>query len=112
MQNGAAINGRDGGTVRPAPVPGYRFYWQTWFILLVLTALEVMAVMARLRPRLLLAVLLALTAAKMGYIAFNFMHLRFERLGLILIFVLPFVFGVMMYLGTAPDFGLFVGPTP
>lgn len=111
MEGTADIRRRDGGPARgEKPGANYRLYFRTWFILLVLTAVEVGVVLLGLAPRLLMSILLTITVIKMAYIAFDFMHLRFERFGLVVIFVTPFLFGLILYFGTAPDFGLFVGP--
>lgn len=110
MEETQDVRRRDGGPVRGREEgAGYRLYLRTWFILLVLTAMEIGVVLMRLAPRSLTAILLAFTVLKIFFIAFDFMHLRFERAGLVVIFVLPFLAGLLLYFGVAPDFGLFLG---
>lgn len=87
---------------------GFRRYWRTWLLLLGLTVLEVVVASAGWAPRTVLILLVLLTWLKMFYIAFDFMHLRWESKGLKLIFIIPFVFGLIIYFGSAPDFGLWV----
>lgn len=89
---------------------GYRRYVRAWLVLLVLTAIGVIAAQAPLSQRGLLLVLVLIATLKIAVIAFEFMHLRYEHAGLVLIFISPFLFGLLMYFGTAPDFGLFIGP--
>lgn len=75
-------------------VTSYRTYWQIWAVLLVLTLLMIVVESWNL-PR--AATVLVLTAAmliKATLIAGWFMHLRYERLALVLIVV-------VMILGTA-----------
>ena len=58
---------------------GYGLYWRTWLILLSLTAGMLAIEFVTWHPWILLAVLLSAMLVKAGFIAANFMHLRFER---------------------------------
>ena len=58
---------------------GYRMYWFTWLWLLALTAVMLAIEFAHFPEWMLLAVLLSAMLVKAGFIAGNFMHLRFER---------------------------------
>jgi cytochrome c oxidase subunit IV len=62
---------------------GYRIYWLTWLALLAVTALMLGIEFAGLPRWILVAVLLIAMTVKAGYIAGNFMHLRFERPALV-----------------------------
>jgi cytochrome c oxidase subunit IV len=70
------------GTLREA---GYKTYWLTWFALLLLTAGMVLANAASLPRAVLLGILVCVMLAKASLIGANFMHLRFERMALVLI---------------------------
>ena len=67
---------------------GYRLYWSTWFFLLLLTLGMLLASFLSWPPWILLTLLLGAMLAKAGFIAGNFMHLRFERPALVLMVVL------------------------
>jgi cytochrome c oxidase subunit IV len=58
---------------------GYRLYWHTWLYLLALTAAMLGIEFLAWPQWVLLAVLLSAMLVKAGFIAANFMHLRFER---------------------------------
>jgi cytochrome c oxidase subunit IV len=58
---------------------GYRIYWVTWLTLLALTAVMLGIEFASWPRWLLVAVLLIAMMLKAGFIAANFMHLKFER---------------------------------
>lgn len=63
---------------------GFRIYWFTWAVLLFLTLLMLVVSSVPI-PRLLLAVFLVLAMfGKASLIGAHFMHLRFEKLSLIL----------------------------
>ena len=62
---------------------GYKLYWQTWVILLVLTIVMLGIEFLSWPEWILIAVLLAAMVIKAAFIAGNFMHLRFERPALI-----------------------------
>ena len=62
---------------------GYRLYWHTWLCLLALTAAMLAIEFVNGPAWILLAVLVSAMLVKAGFIAANFMHLRFERPALI-----------------------------
>ncbi len=63
---------------------GYRIYWSTWVLLLVLTLVMLVTGFVSL-PRVFLAVVLILAMlVKASLIGGHFMHLRFEKLSLVL----------------------------
>lgn len=91
---------------------GYRLYWKTWVILLMIT-LAMLAVEYFSAPRiLLLAVLLGGMVVKAGTITGNFMHLRFERRGLILIVVLSVVLTGLFLFGYLAADAMHIGEHP
>ncbi len=63
----------------------YRTYWATWFVLLLLTLGMVLLNVAPLPRAVLLGLLVCAMLAKASLIGANFMHLRFERMALVLI---------------------------
>ena len=67
---------------------GYRLYWSTWGILLTLTLGMLLASSLPWPAWILLVLLLGAMLVKAGFIAGNFMHLRFEKLALILMVAL------------------------
>ena len=75
-------------TTKPAPAEGYRLYWLTWAILLSLTLGMLLTGYVAWPSWALLGLLLAAMLVKAGLIAANFMHLRYERLGLVLMIAL------------------------
>jgi cytochrome c oxidase subunit IV len=66
---------------------GYKTYWATWFVLLLLTLGMVLLNAAPLPRAVLLGLLVCVMLAKASLIGANFMHLRFEKVGLALIVV-------------------------
>jgi len=82
----------------------YKTYWSTWAVLLVLTILMLVAGSTRLSARAIAFLLLLGMAAKIGLIGANFMHLRYERLNLILTVALGIILTALaLFLGIAPD---------
>ena len=82
----------------------YKTYWYTWGVLLVLTLGMILAGGAVTSKVWLVALLLAGMLAKATLILANFMHLRFERVGLILTVVIGIVFTALaLFFGIAPD---------
>ena len=82
----------------------YKTYWYTWGVLLVLTLGMLLAGGAAISKVWIVALLLAGMLAKATLILANFMHLRFERVGLILTVVIGIVFTALaLFFGIAPD---------
>ena len=82
----------------------YKTYWYTWGVLLVLTLGMILAGESAISKVWLVALLLAGMLAKATLILANFMHLRFERVGLILTVVIGIVFTALaLFFGIAPD---------
>lgn len=82
---------------------GFRAYYVTWGWLLVMTLLA-LGVGYTEMPQILKSLLLvAITLAKVVLIAAIFMHLRSEKLNLILITFTPLVLGLILFFLTSPD---------
>jgi len=82
----------------------YRVYWIAWGVLLVLTILMVGLDRAPLSRGAFLLLILSAMAVKASIIAAYFMHLRFERLSLVLgiVIALP-VNAAILYFLIVPD---------
>jgi cytochrome c oxidase subunit IV len=81
----------------------YKTYFMTWIWLLVLTALALGLGYAPLDERLKALLLVCTTLAKILVIAAVFMHLRYERLNLILITLAPLILAVILFSFTFPE---------
>jgi cytochrome c oxidase subunit IV len=81
-----------------------RIYWITWGILLAFTLVMLWADSASI-PRLVFVVfMVAAMLTKASIIGANFMHLRFERVGLVLTAIVGLlVTGTVLYILIAPD---------
>ncbi len=81
-----------------------RIYWRIWLLLLLLTLVMGVVDQSPLSRTLLISVLVAAMLLKALLIAGYFMHLRFEKIALILMVVLGlFVTGVILFALIAPD---------
>jgi cytochrome c oxidase subunit IV len=82
----------------------YKTYWATWGVLLLITLGMIAAGGGALTGRLLLATLLLAMGVKAALIGGTFMHLRSERLSLILIVAIGLLLvGVILFAGIAAD---------
>jgi len=78
-------------------------YIRIFYILLVLTIVEVAIVYLGL-PKILLAALLVIFAVwKAALVAMHFMHLKFEKRTLALVAITPFILCVFLILMLMPD---------
>ena len=75
----------------------------TWVWLLVLTALALGLGYAPINERLKAFLLVCTTLAKILVIAAVFMHLRYERLNLIMITFAPLILAVILFSFTFPE---------
>ncbi len=83
---------------------GSSHYWRIWFVLLVLTLVMVFIDQSPLTRSVLVLVLVAAMLAKASLIAGYFMHLRFEKLNLILIVLVGLLItGFILFALIAPD---------
>ena len=81
----------------------YRTYFLTWIWLLVLTALALGLGYAPINETLKALLLVCTTLAKILVIAAVFMHLRYERLNLILLTFVPLILAIIMFAFTFPE---------
>ncbi len=83
---------------------GYSLYVKTWVALLIVTIIMIGIEMFHLPRALLLITLIAFMLIKAGFIAGNFMHLRFENKLLIYSVIIGIlVTGAFMFLLIAAD---------
>jgi cytochrome c oxidase subunit 4 len=81
----------------------YKTYLLTWFWLLVLTALALGVGYTNINEKLKAFLLVCTTLAKILVIAAVFMHLRYERVNLILLTFAPLVLAVILFSFTFPE---------
>jgi cytochrome c oxidase subunit 4 len=81
----------------------YKTYFITWIWLLVLTAIALGLGYTHIDERLKAFLLVCTTLAKILVIAAMFMHLRYERLNLILLAFTPLVLAVILVSFTFPE---------
>src|SRR6266699_2433694 len=81
----------------------YKTYLWTWFWLLVLSLLALGLGYAPINEKLKALLLVCTTLAKILVIAAIFMHLRYERLNLVLLTFAPLVLAVILFSFTFPE---------
>ena len=81
----------------------YKTYFMTWMWLLVLTAIALGIGYAPINETFKAVLLVGTTLMKILVIAAVFMHLRYERVNLILITVAPLILAVVMFAFTFPE---------
>ena len=81
----------------------YKTYGLTWFWLLVLTGLALGLGYAPIPERIKALLLVCTTLAKVLVIAAIFMHLRYERINLILITFTPLILATIFFSFTFPE---------
>jgi len=81
----------------------YKTYIMTWLWLLVLTALALGLGYTNINEKLKAFLLVCTTLAKILVIAAMFMHLRYERINLILITFAPLILAVILFSFTFPE---------
>jgi|GEM_PF-278828 caa(3)-type oxidase subunit IV len=92
--------------IAPGQVPAEYIepnYLAIWLYLAVLTALELLVVYARLDKALMIGLLIGLAWAKVAMVAMYFMHLRFERRGMLVVALSPLLLIVVMVTAMVPD---------
>jgi cytochrome c oxidase subunit IV len=78
-------------------------YLRIFYILLALTIVEVAIVYLHLPKILLVSLLVALAVWKAALVAMHFMHLKFEKMTLMVIALSPFILCVFLILMLLPD---------
>jgi cytochrome c oxidase subunit 4 len=81
----------------------YKTYLLTWFWLLVLSLLALGLGYAPINERLKALLLVCTTLAKILVIAAIFMHLRYERINLVLITFAPLILALILFSFTFPE---------
>ena len=82
---------------------GYRTYYITWGWLLALTLLALGIGYVDMPGGIKAVLLVGTTLAKVVIIAAIFMHLRFEKMNLVLITFCPLVLALILFFFIAPD---------
>jgi caa(3)-type oxidase subunit IV len=78
----------------------YRQYFTTWFWLLVMTLLALTVGYVSMPEGIKALLLVGITLAKIVLIASIFMHLRFERLNLVMITLVPLILSIILFFFT------------
>ncbi len=87
-----------------APQGLTRLYLMAWVVLIAITALEVSLVLVfRVPPGVRGGVLIVLALMKASLIGAYYMNLRFERLAMVYIAVIPLMLLVLMLASVVPD---------
>ena len=89
----------------PHHAAGFRTYYITWGWLLVMTLLALGVGYVEMPVGLKAALLVGITLAKVVLIGAIFMHLRFEKLNLVMITFTPIVLSLVLFFFIAPDAG-------
>jgi len=80
-----------------------KLFMVVWVSLLVLTGVEVFLAYQNLEVKLMLIILITLSIVKASLIISYFMHLRFERMSLVLTLMPALVFVIVMMFMAFPD---------
>ena len=83
----------------------YKQYFMTWFWLLVLTLSALTVGYVSMPEGIKAALLVGITLFKIVLIASIFMHLRFEKLNLVMITFIPLVLSIILYFFTHGETG-------
>lgn len=81
----------------------YKLYIRTWVYLLVLSLLALGLGYAPMNEKLKALLLVCTTLFKILIIAATFMHLRYERINLILITFAPLILAIILFSFTFPE---------
>lgn len=81
-----------------------RAYLVAWVVLLFLTAIEVSVVLVFTLPTAVRVTILLISAlVKASLIGAYYMNLKFERLAMVYIALIPLLLGVLMFFAIVPD---------
>src|ERR1043165_4716923 len=83
----------------------YKQYFMTWTWLLVMTLLALGVGYVNMPEGIKAVLLVGITLAKIVLIASIFMHLRFERLNLVMITLIPLILSVILFFFTYGETG-------
>ncbi len=81
----------------------YKTYLMTWFWLLVMTLLALGVGYVSMPESIKGLLLVGITLAKILLIAAVFMHLRYERMNLVMITLSPLILSIILYFFTHPE---------
>jgi caa(3)-type oxidase subunit IV len=84
---------------------GYKQYFVIWIVLLVMTVLALIAGSAHMSESVKALILVGVTLAKIGVIAWFFMHLKFERMNLVILTITPIVLALILFFFTFGETG-------
>lgn len=88
----------------PQPQALTRAYLVAWAVLLVITAIEASVVLVfSLPPVVRVPILLVCALIKASLIGAYYMNLKFERLAMAYIALIPLILGVLMFFAIVPD---------
>jgi cytochrome c oxidase subunit IV len=79
---------------------GYKQYFQTWFWLLVMTLLALGLGYVSMPDGIKAVLLVGITLAKILLIAAIFMHLRFEKMNLVMLTISPIILSIILFFFT------------
>ena len=87
-----------------APQGLTRLYLVAWAVLIAITAIEVSLVLVfKVSPGIRVTVLIVLALMKASLIGAYYMNLRFERLAMVYVAVIPLILLVLMLTSIVPD---------
>ncbi len=99
--------GGSAGTTSSHPQGLTRLYLVAWLVLVAITALEVSLILVfRVPPAVRATVLIILALMKASLIGAYYMNLRFERLAMVYVAVIPLLLLVLMLIAIVPDAAL------
>ena len=87
-----------------API-NYKQYFMTWFWLLVMTLLALGVGYVNMPEGIKAVLLVGTTLAKIVLIAAIFMHLKFERMNLVMITLCPLILSIILFFFTYGEVG-------
>jgi len=85
---------------------GYKQYFLTWLWLLVMTLLALGIGYVTMPEGLKAFLLVSITLAKIGLIGAIFMHLKFERMNLVMLTFSPLVLAIILFFFTYGETGM------
>ncbi len=101
---------RSAGTTPGQPQGLTRLYVIAWIVLVAITILEVSLILVfQVSPRVRVTALILLALMKASLIGAYYMNLRFERLAMVYVAVVPLILLVLMLISVVPDAALLLG---
>ena len=90
------MSAHEGSELEAHAVGSTRLFVSVWVWLAVITFIEVFLAYERLRPDLMLSLLVVLSVVKAALIVSYFMHLKYEKIGLALLLIPSTIFCICM----------------